>query len=137
MFLFFQWMENQWLISYSAHLQKQANILALIPANKNLDKTKLKKTINNWLKKTAKAEGIKKAGEKVKEIEVINKIKDNIKEIFEQSNYSNILAVIIIRSFKFSKEKNEVIIVENPYCEELQLLKKIKELHAFSRTTNL
>lgn len=72
-----------------------------------------------------------------KEIEVINKIKDNINEIFKQSNYSNILAVIIIRSFKFFKKKNEVIIVENPYCEELQLLKKIKELHAFSRTTNL
>ena len=72
-----------------------------------------------------------------KEIEVISKIKDNINEIFKQSNYSNILAVIIIRSFKFFKKKNEVIIVENPYCEELQLLKKIKELHAFSRTTNL
>jgi len=72
-----------------------------------------------------------------KEIEVINKIKDNINEIFKQSNYSNIVAVIIIRSFKFFKKKNEVIIVENPYCEKLQLLKKIKELHAFSRTTNL
>ena len=72
-----------------------------------------------------------------KEIEVINKIKENIKEIFEQSNYSNILAVIIIRSFKFFVKKNEVIIVENPYCEESQLFKKIKELHAFSRTTNL
>ena len=31
-----------------------------------------------------------------KEIEVINKIKDNINEIFKQSNYSNILTVIII-----------------------------------------
>jgi len=72
-----------------------------------------------------------------KEIEVINKIKDNINEIFKQSNYSNILAVIIIRSFKFFKKKNEVIIVENPYCEELQLLKKVKEIHAFSRTTNI
>jgi hypothetical protein len=72
-----------------------------------------------------------------KEIEVINKIKDNIKEIFEQSNYPNILAVIIIRSFKFFKNKNEAIIVKNPYCEDLQLHNKIKELHAFSRTTNL
>ena len=72
-----------------------------------------------------------------KEIEVINKIKDNIKEIFKQSNYSNILAVIIIRSFKFFKNKNEVIIIKNPYCEDSQLLNKIKELHTFSRTTNL
>ena len=72
-----------------------------------------------------------------KEIEIINKIKDGIKEIFEQSNYSNILAVIIIRSFKFFKNKNEVIIIKNPYCEDSQLLNKIKELHTFSRTTNL
>ncbi|MDD2666287.1 MAG: hypothetical protein PHD13_02480 [Methanocellales archaeon] len=28
-------------------------------------------------------------------------------------------------------KKNEVIIVENLYCEESQLLKKIKELQAF------
>ena len=57
------------------------HILALIPANKNLDKTKLKKTINSWLKKTAKAEGIKKAGEKVKEIEFATEVwmKKNIK----------------------------------------------------------
>jgi len=82
-------------------------------------------------------EPLDKKTEHDKEIEVINKIKDNIKEIFEQSNYSNILTVIVIRSFKFFKKKNEAIIVENPYCEELQLLKKIEELHAFSRTTNL
>ncbi len=82
-------------------------------------------------------EPMDKKTDREKEIEVINKIKDNIKEIFEHSEYSNILAVIVIRSFKFFKKKNEVIIVENPYCEELQLLKKIKELHAFSRTTNL
>ena len=82
-------------------------------------------------------EPLDKKTEHNKEIEVINKIKDNVKEIFTQSNYSNILAVIIIRSFKFSKKKNEVIIVENPNCEELQLLKKIKGLHAFSRTTDL
>jgi hypothetical protein len=78
-----------------------------------------------------------KTTEHKKEIEVINKIKDNIKEIFEQSNYSNILAVIIIRSFKFFKNKNEMIIVKNPYREDSQLLNKIKELHTFSRTTYL
>ena len=82
-------------------------------------------------------EPLDKKTEHNKEIEVINKIKNNIKEIFEQSNYSNILAVIVIRSFKFFKKQNEAIIIENPYCEELQLLKKINELHAFSRTTNL
>ena len=82
-------------------------------------------------------EPMDKKTEHDKEIEVINKIKDNINEIFKQSNYSNILAVIVIRSFKFFKKKNEAIIVENPNCEELQLLKKIKGLHAFSRTTNL
>lgn len=82
-------------------------------------------------------EPMDKKTEHDKEIEVINKIKDNIKEIFRLSKYSNILAVIVIRSFKFFKKKNEAIIVENPNCEELQLFKKIKGLHAFSRTTNL
>ncbi len=47
---------------------KGKHILALIPANKNLDKVQLKKTINNWLKKTAKAVKVKKAAETVKEI---------------------------------------------------------------------
>lgn len=75
--------------------------------------------------------------ENEKEIEVVNKIKDGIIEIFEYNNFSNILAVIVIRSFKFFKTKNEVIIIENPYCEELQLFDKIKELHVFSRTINL
>lgn len=71
------------------------------------------------------------------EIKIVNKIKSNIKEIFEQHDYSNILAVIVIRSFKFTQKKNEAIIVENPYYEELQLLKEIKGLQAFSRTTKL
>ena len=57
------------------------HILALIPANKNLDKIKLKKTINNWLKKTAKVEGAKKTWEKVKEIGFASEawMKKNIK----------------------------------------------------------
>lgn len=82
-------------------------------------------------------EPLDKKTESEKEVEIANKIKNSIKEIFELNNYSNILAVIIIRSFKFSKGKNEVIIIENPRCEEPQLLKQIEELHAFSRTINL
>jgi len=82
-------------------------------------------------------EPVDKITEHDKELEVINKIKDTIKEIFEQSNYSNILAVVVIRSFKFFKKKNEAIVVENPYCEDFLLLKKIEGFEAFSRATNL
>lgn len=78
-----------------------------------------------------------KTTEHNKEIEIINKIKDTIKEIFDHSNYSNILAVVVIRSFKFSKKKNEAIVVKNPYCEDFRLLKEIEGFEAFSRATNL
>lgn len=75
--------------------------------------------------------------EKEKNIEIISKIKNNIIEIFEENDYSNILAVIVIRLFKFFETENEVIIVENPYCKEPQLFKMIKELNIFSRTIYL
>lgn len=82
-------------------------------------------------------EPLDKEAESKKEVEVTNKIKGGIKEILEKNNYSNILAVVVIRSFKFFKKENEIIIVENPNCKELQLLKKIEELYAFSRAINL
>jgi len=62
-------------------------------------------------------EPLDKEAESKKEVEIANKIKNCIKETFEQNNYSNILAVVVIRSFKFFKKENELIIVENPVAK--------------------
>lgn len=53
-------------------------VLASIPADKNFDKEKFKKTFNNWLKKTAKADG--KIFKAIKEIDFADEkwIKKNI-----------------------------------------------------------
>lgn len=66
-------------------------------------------------------------------------IRNKVEKTFKKYRLRNIIAAVVVRSYKFYrlKEETEVIIVSNPCCREVELLEKLSEVFAFSRTRRL
>jgi len=66
-------------------------------------------------------------------------IKDVAVKTFKKYSLPNIIAVAIVRSYKFHRQPSEtqIINVPNPHYVKPELLKKIDKIFTFSRTTDL
>jgi len=66
-------------------------------------------------------------------------IRDVVVKMFKKYRLPNIIAVVIVRSYKFHRmeAETEIINVPNPYRTNCELLMKLDKIFAFSRTRDL